>query len=359
MVARTLCGGIRSRTWLGLLAALGAGLCLAFLAPVALASSAPVIESASVSNVTEHGASLEAQINAEGLETTYEMWLDYRDCQNAPPGVYQCESISEERVGHGQLAAGDEARSVSADLSQLEPGYSYSYRLLVTNSAGKTESLHPFEALPSGACPNGCTTTPPYENSLPLGAYEASKKDAEEAPAREAARQQAAREQAEREVALARPTGPGGGTPSVGTADVTGGVSLADADIAIQAGHVARVKLDCLGAAGCHGKLTLSAKLTTKTDGEKRRTRAVTIGSASFSIPGDDTKTVKIDIDAGGRALRSGDHGHLEASLAILELAPSPANTQTKSVHLSVLGRQVSKTGWRSDGCCFARPNLG
>lgn len=342
-MVRVLCGGSRLRTRVGLLVALGAALCSACLPAAALASSAPVIESESVSNLTEHGATLEAQISAEGLETTYELWLDYRDCQNTPPGEYECESISEERVGYGQLAAGDQARRVSADVSHLEPGYSYGYRLLATNSAGKTEGLHPFEALPAGVCPDGCITTPPYENSLPPGAYEAAKKDAEEAPAREAARQQAAKEQAEREAALASSTGPGG-APGAGTLSVGGGVSLASRDIAMQAGHVPQVKLECLGAASCRGKLTLLAKVTTKTDGKKRRTRAVTIGMASFSIPGDETRTVQIAIDAAGRALLSGDRGHVKASLAILELAPSPENTQTKSVHLNLVSGRAPQT---------------
>jgi hypothetical protein len=44
--------------------------------------------------------------------------------------------------------------------------------------------------------------------------------------------------------------------------------------------------------------------------------------------------TVKVTLDAFGRALLGADHGRLRASLALLELAPSPENTQTKIVHL-------------------------
>lgn len=68
------------------------------------------------------------------------------------------------------------------------------------------------------------------------------------------------------------------------------------------------------------------------------------IGAASLSVPGDETKTVKIDIDAAGRALLSTDHGRCSASLEILELAPNPENTQTKTVHL-VQRKAHGKTG--------------
>ena len=57
-------------------------------------------------------------------------------------------------------------------------------------------------------------------------------------------------------------------------------------------------------------------------------------GQSSFSVSGDETKTVKVDIGTVGRTLLKADHGRLSASLAILELAPSPENTQTKTVGL-------------------------
>jgi hypothetical protein len=111
-------------------------------------------------------------------------------------------------------------------------------------------------------------------------------------------------------------------------------VSVAATDIAVQRGGVSLVKLECLGSASCHGQITLSAKIATKAKGKKRSARTVRIGTASFSIAGDETKTVKVNLDAAGRALLSADHGRCSASLAILELAPSPENTQTKTVQL-------------------------
>jgi hypothetical protein len=68
--------------------------------------------------------------------------------------------------------------------------------------------------------------------------------------------------------------------------------------------------------------------------GKKRPARTVRIGTAGFSIAGDEARTVKVDLDAAGSALLKADHGRLRASLAILELAPNPQNTQTKTVQL-------------------------
>jgi hypothetical protein len=49
-------------------------------------------------------------------------------------------------------------------------------------------------------------------------------------------------------------------------------------------------------------------------------------------------KTVKIELDAAGRALLSADHGRLGASLAILEPAPSPVPLSFPAVDTSPPG---------------------
>jgi hypothetical protein len=52
-------------------------------------------------------------------------------------------------VGAGHIPAGDSTHSVSVDLSDLQPGASYTYWVLATSSDGKTESPHEtFKALP-------------------------------------------------------------------------------------------------------------------------------------------------------------------------------------------------------------------
>jgi hypothetical protein len=153
-------------------------------------------------------------------------------------------------------------------------------------------------------------------------------------------------------------TGGGGSTTvggkSVPSATATGGVALTDSTVTVRGGGTALVKLECLGIASCHGKLTLSvaAKIAAKAGakagakargkGKKRPARKVRIGTASFSIAGDTSKTVKLDLNAAGRVLLRAGHGHLSAGLAILELAPGPKNTQTKTVQL--VRRPAKKT---------------
>ena len=123
------------------------------------------------------------------------------------------------------------------------------------------------------------------------------------------------------------------GVPITTATPGTSNVSLANTNITTTRTGKATIKLTCTGTGTCSGKLNLTAKSSTKKD-KKRRAYTVKIGTATYSISGDETKTVKLDIDSAGRALLSADHGHLSARLAILELAPSPENTQTKTVQL-------------------------
>jgi hypothetical protein len=119
----------------------------------------------------------------------------------------------------------------------------------------------------------------------------------------------------------------------------TGHVSLAGTHITVQSSGVALVKLECVGEATCDGKLTLTTRVTIKAKGKRKAAkravgiRTVTVGTASFSIAGDEARTVNIKLDAIGLAALSADHGRLSSSLTLLELAPA-ANTQTKTVQL-------------------------
>ena len=161
---------------------------------------------------------------------------------------------------------------------------------------------------------------------------------AEGAPAREAERQaKAAKEQAEREAAASHKKEEETAPKKKKEAEppATGGVSLAATNVAVQSNGMALVKLTCLGISSCHGKLTLTAKSAVEARGKNgKKAHPVMIGTVGFSIAGDEMKTVKVELDVAGRALLSTVHGHLNASLAILELAPSPQNTQTKTVRL-------------------------
>jgi hypothetical protein len=102
--------------------------------PRGSAGAAPSINGVSVSGVTEDGATMEAQINPGGLATTYEFWVEY----GCGIGNHDsCLWLASKSVGHGQIAAGDEAQAVSVDAA-LEPGHSYDYWVVATNSDGET-----------------------------------------------------------------------------------------------------------------------------------------------------------------------------------------------------------------------------
>ena len=98
----------------------------------------PTIESVSVSSITEHDATLEAQINPNGLETTYQFFL-WVGCYPA-----SCEHISEVRpaLPVETLPSTQGEQSVSLDLNSagvtLEPNRDYYYSVVATNSAGET-----------------------------------------------------------------------------------------------------------------------------------------------------------------------------------------------------------------------------
>jgi hypothetical protein len=118
---------------------------------------------------------------------------------------------------------------------------------------------------------------------------------------------------------------------------MTGGVSLAATNVTVQSDGMALVKLECLGIESCHGKLTLTAKdayAKVKIKGTKRPVRTVAIGTVDFSIAGDEAKAIEFKLNTAGHALLKADHGRCNASLQLLEFAPSPENTQTKAVQL-------------------------
>jgi hypothetical protein len=99
----------------------------------------PAIESTSVSNVTEHDATLEAQIDTEGLETSYQFRLS-AICG----GKGACLVVVNYPLPSGLLLGSFVDQSVSLDLNSagvtLQPGGTYTYSLSATNASGTTES---------------------------------------------------------------------------------------------------------------------------------------------------------------------------------------------------------------------------
>jgi hypothetical protein len=126
------------------LAAFAAVCCLASgLAASAQASTVPVIDSESASSITEHDATLEAQINPDGLETTYEFRLETPECQmmEGPGPMVGCKL-----VGSGTIPTGSATATVSTDIAnawqKLTPNTTYTYVVFAKNSAGSASGRH-------------------------------------------------------------------------------------------------------------------------------------------------------------------------------------------------------------------------
>jgi Carboxypeptidase regulatory-like domain len=118
---------------------------------------------------------------------------------------------------------------------------------------------------------------------------------------------------------------------------VSGSVSLVGSSIAVRGSGEATVKLSCVSAVTCGGKLTVTARAK-----GGKQAKSETIGTAAFSIPAGKMATVKLKLTAAGRILLRTAHGHLIASLTILKTSPGPSATQSKSVHLTQ--QQATKT---------------
>ena len=321
----------RSSLWrasrLGLVTcAILAGVFLLLLGSRALGAEGerPAISGVTAAYGPEDDATLEAQIDPEGSETKYELWLQ---CEGTTEE--KCEPMWVSEAQGGRIAAGFGARTVKAYLTSLMPGRYYRYGVLAVNAAGSTErDWNLLQTMSTSLCPNGCTISiSPPETTLTQGDLEGMEKFAAETPARAAAREREAREKAEREA-------PKASQPATASlpAQAPSSVSLADTAITVQNGRISLVALECVGSASCHGKLTLWAKSATKAKGRHRRT--VAIGTASFSALGDEAKTVKVALDRAGRTLLAGAGSHLSASLEILELEPGSERTSSETVRL-------------------------
>ena len=117
------------------------------------AAKAPAIDSESVSHLTPTDATLEAQINTEGLATLYQFQLTYTRCRECMSPTYNIPLPS------GLLLGSFETQSVSLDLNSagvtLKPGF-YEYSLSATSTGGTTAA-------------HGGWFEPPEEVVQPLG----------------------------------------------------------------------------------------------------------------------------------------------------------------------------------------------
>jgi hypothetical protein len=129
-------------------------------------------------------------------------------------------------------------------------------------------------------------------------------------------------------------TAPSGSVPS-DTTPRTGVVALSKKTIAVQANGTALVPLDCTGTATCQGTVTLTAsRPAAPKDKRARLSKTRTIGRARFAIAAGKTATVKVKLNATGRAMLKAHHGKLTATLTITKSLPTPASTARKTVHI-------------------------
>jgi hypothetical protein len=172
-----------------LLIALSGEAALAAAPSSAAASAVPQVEYRTASQVTQTSATIEAAIDPEGGETSYEVFLE---CQQPAQSTGGCEALTVgPQLQHGVLPAGFEENTVSSAVSGLQPGYLYKYSVIANNSAGR-----------EGWVGNGLVTCPatgecpiePFLQGEALWNIEGARRAAEEAPRLEAERQARQRE---------------------------------------------------------------------------------------------------------------------------------------------------------------------
>jgi hypothetical protein len=124
----------------------------------------PVIESDSVTDITQHDATFEAQIAPNGLETSYQFRVVESPCHANP---LNCELVGESLFPSpaGEIAPVFGVRQVSIDLDAagkvLEPGLEYHYSVLVKNSDGEESGTDQVFTTPPADIPPAVTPGAP------------------------------------------------------------------------------------------------------------------------------------------------------------------------------------------------------
>jgi hypothetical protein len=136
------------------------------------AGSTPAIDGVSVSHLTPTDAMLEAQIDSEGLSTSYEFRLWSSPCSHHSDG---CEFVVEIPLPTGLLLGSFVDQGVSLDLNSVGVtlgGGEYGFSVRATSAAGSTvASGGTFEA-PEGVFePLHATTSPSSDTGQPDSSY--------------------------------------------------------------------------------------------------------------------------------------------------------------------------------------------
>jgi hypothetical protein len=142
-----------------------------------------------------------AQINPEGLNTTYEVKVECRGSGAT------CEPLSNAPHEVGVLPASFGGQEVSLNVTSLEPG-TYWFSVLAQNSLGvayRRSNILDIPPPPPGACPTGCPVpSEPYKPEIPPWVGNtAAEGAARELAAAQAEQRQAAIEREERQASEA------------------------------------------------------------------------------------------------------------------------------------------------------------
>jgi hypothetical protein len=189
-------GRLRFRTRAAVFAAFVVAIGFVMAPAVSLASSAPVIVSLSA-RVSENVATLEAPIRPGGLETTYELWLEYPACQAGST----CEPTTSERVGEGVISASRLEAVASVELKSLRWEYSYNFVVIAANAAGKRWSrplTFTTGSPPPVGAPGGSGVGAPVEFKEEQWAIEGAERAAQETPRIEREEREAKQREEER-----------------------------------------------------------------------------------------------------------------------------------------------------------------
>jgi hypothetical protein len=135
----------------------------------------PKIVDAQAKDMTEHGATLVLQIDPQGSETAYEVWLE---CERAVSEAGPCEPpLGGPHAQVGQIAADPGVKEVAVEMASLPPNRAYIYRVAAANASGRVEEPFQlqFETVPLGACRSEC----PYRASISLADIESAERTAQ------------------------------------------------------------------------------------------------------------------------------------------------------------------------------------
>ncbi len=182
----------------------------------ATAAGQPEVAYQPATEVTSTGATIAVEIDPEGEETSYEIFLE---CQSPTRLREHCEPLSvDPQRQTGVLAASSERQVVTAPVTGLQPDYLYEFGMVARNAAGHNGFIRAaFVTCPTPPTPCPSQSYSPGISILSIESAEreaaelyahaveerAAKKAAEERAAREAAEREAAREAAERSLAEA------------------------------------------------------------------------------------------------------------------------------------------------------------